>query len=129
MVNKVILVGNIGKDIEVRQAGKTEVADISVATSSSKKVGDKWEKVTEWNSVTVFGKRATSLAEHAGKGTLVYVEGRKETQKWTDKKGDEKSKVVIIADSVKILSGSITNRGEMQEPDNQNTGADDDVPF
>ena len=101
-VNKVIIVGRIGRDPEVRytQSGQP-VASLSVATDESykDKHGNKVE-ATEWHNVTAWGKQAEFCGNYLAKGRLVYVEGKLETRKWTDKDGVEKYTTEIKAERV-----------------------------
>jgi single-strand DNA-binding protein len=109
MVNKVILVGNLGKDPEVRYtSGGQGVANLRIATSRSwtdKQSGQRKEE-TEWHDVEVWGKQAEQCGEYLAKGRQVYVEGRLKTDKWQDKtSGQERSKVKVVADTVRFLGG------------------------
>ncbi|MEI7704369.1 MAG: single-stranded DNA-binding protein [Deltaproteobacteria bacterium] len=109
MVNKVILIGNLGKDPEVRYtSGGQAVANLRIATSRSwtdKASGQKKEE-TEWHDVEVWGKQAEQVGEYLAKGRQVYVEGRLKTDKWQDKtSGQERTRVKIVADSVRFLGG------------------------
>jgi single-strand DNA-binding protein len=109
MVNKVILVGNLGKDPEVRYtSGGQAVANLRIATSRSwtdKQSGQRKEE-TEWHDVEVWGKQAEQCGEFLAKGRQVYVEGRLKTDKWQDKQsGQERSKVKVVADTVRFLGG------------------------
>jgi single-strand DNA-binding protein len=109
MVNKVILIGNLGKDPEVRYtSGGQAVANLRIATSRSwtdKASGQKKEE-TEWHDVEVWGKQAEQVGEYLAKGRQVYVEGRLKTDKWQDKtSGQERSRVKVVADSVRFLGG------------------------
>jgi single-strand DNA-binding protein len=108
MVNKVILVGNLGKDPEVRYtAGGQAVASLRIATSRSwtdKQSGQRKEE-TEWHEVEVWGKQAELCGEYLAKGRQVYVEGRLKTDKWQDKQtGQDRYRIKIVADSVRFLS-------------------------
>jgi single-strand DNA-binding protein len=109
MVNKVILVGNLGKDPEVRYtAGGQAVASIRIATSRSwtdKQSGQRKEE-TEWHDVEVWGKQAEQCGEYLSKGRQVYVEGRLKTDKWQDKQtGQDRYRVKVVADTVRFLGG------------------------
>jgi single-strand DNA-binding protein len=109
MVNKVILVGNLGKDPEVRYtSGGQAVANLRIATSRSwtdKQSGQRKEE-TEWHDVEVWGKQAEQCGEYLAKGRQVYVEGRLKTDKWQDKQtNQERSKVKVVADTVRFLGG------------------------
>src|SRR6478752_3389150 len=107
-VNKVILVGTLGKDPEVRysQAGAA-MASISVATNESwkdKVTGEKQER-TEWHRVKFFGRLAEIAGEYLKKGGQVYIEGSLRTEKYTDKQGVEKYSTDIIANEMQMLGG------------------------
>lgn len=118
-VNKVILVGRLGKDPEVRYMTNGEaVANITLATSETwkDKNGEKQEK-TEWHRVTFYRKLAEIVGEYLKKGSQVYVEGRLETRKWTDKAGVEKYTTEVIANEMVMLGGksSGSNSYEVQD--------------
>ena len=109
MLNKVMLIGNLGKDPEVRYtSGGQAVANLRIATSRSwtdKQSGQRKEE-TEWHDVEVWGKQAEQCGEYLAKGRQVFVEGRLKTDKWQDKtSGQERSRVKIVADSVRFLGG------------------------
>ena len=105
-VNKVILVGNLGNDPDVRYtAGGAAISNISIATTESwkdKNTGDKQEK-TEWHRVVFFGKLAEIVGEYLRKGSQVYVEGRLQTNKWQDKEGNDRYTTEIIANEMQML--------------------------
>ena len=122
-VNKVILVGNLGRDPEVRYLPSGDpVANITIATSSKykSKTGEMVEE-TEWHRVTFFGKLAEIVGQYLKKGRPVYVEGRIKTRKYTDKDGVEKYATDIIANEMQMLG----SREGMGEPagDDEGTGA------
>jgi single-strand DNA-binding protein len=113
-VNKVILVGNLGRDPEIRYMPSGEpVANITIATSSKykNKSGELVEE-TEWHRITFFGKLAEIVGQYLKKGRSVYVEGRLKTRKYTDKDGVEKYATDIIANEMQMLGG----REGMGEP-------------
>ena len=138
-VNKVILIGNLGADPEVRhtQSG-TAVSNIRVATSDRVKVGDAWEDRTEWHRVVLFGRTAETAGQYLRKGSQVYIEGRLQTRKWQDQQGNDRYSTEVVAWQMVMLGG----RGEavpagavpeaVGEPEettgNFGTG-DDDLPF
>lgn len=106
-VNKVILVGNLARDPETRYLPDgSAVANITLATTESwkNKAGEKQEK-TEWHRVSFFGKLAEIAGEYLKKGSSVYVEGRIETKKWTNKEGHDQYTTGIIADRMQMLGG------------------------
>jgi len=102
-VNRVIIVGNLGRDPELRfLASGDAVANIAVATSYKPK--DKPE-ITEWHRISFFGRLAEIVGQYLKKGSSVYVEGRLQTRKYTDKDGIEKYATDIIAENMQMLSG------------------------
>ena len=145
-VNKVILIGNLGKDPETRYMPNGEaVTNITIATTETwkDKSGEKQEK-TEWHRVTFYRKLAEIAGEYLKKGSSVYVEGRLETRKWTDKAGVERYSTDVIVNDMKMLGGKPSS-GESDRPKPQEkqfsggaaTGApsssfddmEDDIPF
>jgi len=118
-VNKVILVGNLGKDPEVRYSPNGgAVANITIATSESwkdKTSGEKQEK-TEWHRVVFFGRLAEIAGEYLKKGSQVYIEGRLQTRKWQDKEGKDRYTTEIVAGEMQML-GSREGRGTPSEFD------------
>lgn len=104
-VNKVILIGNLGKDPETRYLPSGDaVTNISVATTDTwkDKSGEKQEH-TEWHRVAFFGKLAEIAGEYLKKGSPVYVEGRIRTRKWQDKEGQDRYSTEIVADRMQLL--------------------------
>jgi len=105
-VNKAIIVGNLGKDPEVRYTpGGDAMCNITVATSESwkdKATGEKKE-LTEWHRISFFGKLAEICGQYLKKGSQVYVEGSIRTRKWTDKEGQERYTTEIRGDEMKML--------------------------
>lgn len=106
-VNKVIILGNLGKDPEIRAYQGGSSATLSIATSESwkdKATGEKQEK-TEWHQVVFFNRLAEVVAQYVRKGSKLYVEGRLETKKWTDKQGVERYTTQIIGSELQMLDG------------------------
>lgn len=106
-VNKVILIGNLGKDPETRYLPSGDaVTNINVATTDQwkDKSGDKQEH-TEWHRVAFFGKTAEIAGEYLKKGSPVYVEGRIRTRKWQDKEGQDRYTTEIVGDRMQLLGG------------------------
>ncbi len=90
-MNKVMLMGYVGKDPEIRATqGGTIIATFSLATTERRKSGDEWIDHTEWHSLTAFGRTAEVVREYVGKGSLLTIEGRLETRSWDDKQSGEK---------------------------------------
>src|SRR5215211_329489 len=151
-VNKVILVGNLGRDAELRYTpGGAAVATINMATTEvwNDKAGQKQEK-TEWHRVVLWGKSAESLTEYLTKGKQIYVEGRLQTRQWDDKDGNKRYTTEIRGDRVVLLGtagggggggmGGGSRGGQrrtagsapMDEPMGGDPGSeltDDDIPF
>ncbi len=122
-VNKVILIGNLGKDPEVRYLPSGDaVANISIATTETwkDKGGEKQEK-TEWHRVSMFSKLAEIAGEYLKKGSQVYIEGRLETRKWTDKEGHERYSTEIRADRMQMLGSRSGGSERMAPPDDDTT--------
>ena len=123
-VNKVILVGNLGKDPEVRYMPSGDaITNITMATTDSwkDKNGEKQEK-TEWHRIAFFGKLAEIAGEYLKKGSQVYVEGRLQTRKWQDKEGHDRYTTEIIADRMQML-GSRSGGGNYEVQDKAPTEA------
>ena len=100
-VNKVILLGRLGQDPEVRQTQTTTVATMSLATNDG--MGD--NIVTEWHRVVIFGKAAEVIQKYATKGSQLYIEGRIRTNKWQDDSGNNKYSTEIIANNFQFVNG------------------------
>jgi len=151
-INKVILVGNLGRDPEVRYSPSGQaVANVTLATSESwkdKNTGEKQER-TEWHRVVFFGRLAEIAGEYLKKGAQIYIEGRLQTRKWQDKDGNDRYTTEIVANEMQML-GSRSGAGQPSENFNQDqsypsdtagakSGAkspaaagadfDDDIPF
>lgn len=122
-VNKVILVGNLGKDPEVRNAQNgSKIVTFSLATSESwndKSSGERREK-TEWHRIVIFNERIADVAEkYVGKGRKVYIEGALQTRKWTDQSGQERYTTEIVIDRFRgelTLLDSGNRDGEQSSP-------------
>ena len=140
-VNKVILLGNIGKDPETRYtASGAGITTISVATSETwkdKQTGEKQER-TEWHRVKFFNKLAEIAGKYLHKGERVYVEGSIRTDKYIDKEGVERYATDIIAQNMQLLGGKPSSeapkpsRAPTERPQQETAGggfADDDIPF
>jgi single-strand DNA-binding protein len=107
-VNKVILLGNLGRDPETRYTtGGDAVTNLNIATSEQwkDKSGEKQER-TEWHRVVLFGRQAEIAGEYLKKGRSVYIEGRLQTRKYTDKDGVEKYSTEIVGDRMQLSGGS-----------------------
>jgi len=112
-VNKVILLGNLGRDPETRYTtGGDAVTNLNIATSEQwkDKSGEKQER-TEWHRVVLFGRQAEVAGEYLKKGRSVYIEGRLQTRKYTDKDGVEKYSTEIVADRMQLIGGGRDSSG------------------
>lgn len=122
-VNKVILVGNLGADPEVRyMPNGGAVANLSIATSESWKdqQGQQQER-TEWHRVTMYRKLAEIAGEYLKKGSQVYLEGKLQTRKWQDQSGNDRYTTEIIADQMQMLGGGARNDNSGDYQGNQNS--------
>ncbi|MFC1778129.1 single-stranded DNA-binding protein [Pseudomonadota bacterium] len=118
-VNKVILVGNLGKDPEMKYtASGAAIANITVATADSwndKQTGEKVEK-TEWHRVVAFQRLAEIMGEYLKKGSQVYIEGKLQTRKWQDQNGQDRYTTEIVASNMQMLGGSGGNNTPSPKP-------------
>jgi len=115
-VNKVILIGNLGRDPETRYTtGGDAIANLNIATSEQwkDKNGEKQEK-TEWHRVVLFGRQAEIAGEYLKKGRSVYIEGRLQTRKYTDKDGVEKYSTEIVGDRMQLLGSREGGGGDAE---------------
>ena len=107
-INKAIVVGNLGRDPEVRySANGNAIANVTIATTDSwkdRQSGERQEK-TEWHRVVFFGRLAEIAGEYLKKGSQVYVEGRLQTRKWEDRDGNERYTTEIVAADMQMLGG------------------------
>jgi len=149
-VNKVILVGNLGRDPEMKYtASGAAIANITIATSESwndKQTGEKVEK-TEWHRVVAFQRLAEIMGEYLRKGSQVYIEGKLQTRKWQDQNGQDRYSTEVVANDMQMLgarggdaggrpqgggSGFRNNPPAQQAPAKSapdNSFDDDDIPF
>jgi single-strand DNA-binding protein len=140
-VNKVILIGNLGKDPEIRYTtGGQAVANFTIATSDSytNKDGEKQEN-TEWHKIVAWGRLAEICGEYLTKGRMVYIEGSLRTRSWEDKEGNTRWTTEVVARSMEMLS-SQGSRSESPSKDSSSAegdfeiaddsfSTDDDIPF
>jgi len=150
-INKVILVGNLGKDPEIKYtASGAAIANITLATSESwndKQTGEKVEK-TEWHRVVAFQRLAEIMGEYLKKGSQVYIEGKLQTRKWQDQSGQDRYTTEVVANDMQMLGGRGGESGGQSQaggsggfrknpapqpapaqPVTDNDFADDDIPF
>lgn len=139
-INKVILIGNLGQDPEVRyMPSGAAVCNVSIATSESwkdKSTGEPVER-TEWHRVVMFRRLAEIAGEYLKKGSKVYVEGRLQTRKWQDQQGQDRYTTEVIADNMQMLDSRAGGSADFAaslpaaapQPPAASNGFDDDVPF
>jgi single-strand DNA-binding protein len=145
-LNKVMLIGNLGRDPEIRYMPSGDaMANLNLATTDTwkDKTGEKQER-TEWHRIVMFGKQAEIAGEYLKKGSQVYIEGRLQTRKWTDKSNVERYTTEIVADRMQMLGGRSAGGGNYDSAESKeteydntsspksNTGFDDmedDIPF
>lgn len=139
-LNKVMLIGNLGKDPEVRYtASGTVVASFSIATSERiKGKSGEWEEKTEWHNITLWGKLAEIAKEYLTKGKTVYIEGRLQTRKWQDRDGRDRYTTEIVGDRMQMLGPKGEGGGRSRQDDSfagapsyedPSFNPDDDIPF
>jgi len=140
-VNKVILVGNLGSDPEVKTIPSgVQVANFSLATSESwnSQEGEKQER-TEWHRLVLWRRLAEVAAQYLTKGSKIYVEGKLQTRSWDDQSGQKRYTTEVVVDNLEMLGGDPTLRGREAERQDRNAPApasagndpdhDDGLPF
>ena len=138
-VNKVILVGNVGQDPEVKYtASGVPVAKVSLATNERfKDRNEQWQDRTEWHSVVAWQRLAEIVGEYVRKGSKLYVEGKLQTSTWEDKQtGEKRYRTEVVAREILLLSsrengegGRHTTVGDESASGSALTPADEDIPF
>ena len=129
-VNKVILIGHLGKDPEVRYMPNGEaVANVSIATSENwkDKSGEKQEK-TEWHNLVFYKRLAEIVGEYLKKGSQIYVEGRLQTRKWQTKEGQDRYTTEIIVNEMKMLGGKSSGSNSFEVVENERSEASGSRP-
>lgn len=148
-LNKVMLIGNLGSDPEIKYAASgTAIANFRLATSENRKNREgEWEEETEWHRIVIFGKQAEFCKDYLRKGSKVFIEGRIQTRSWDDQSGQKKYSTEIIGLSIILLEpkgvgGTAETAGTKGAAISHSTGnaipesppedipdADDDLPF
>lgn len=144
-LNKVMLIGNLGKDPEVRYTTSgTAVASFPIATSERfKGKSGEWEERTEWHTVVLWGRQAEIAGEYLAKGRSVYIEGRLQTRKWQDKEGRDRYTTEVVGERMQLLGGKGEGGGrpaggrpgtgepggDMPPFEEPAFNPDDDIPF
>lgn len=131
-INKVILIGNLGKDPETRFAtGGSAITNCTIATSDSwkdKQTGEQKE-ATEWHRVVFFNKLAEIAGEYLKKGSKVYIEGSLKTRKWQGQDGKDNYTTEIVASSMQMLDGGGQSNRKPSEPAQDDPDFNDPIPF
>ena len=132
-INKVILIGNLGNDPDVRYtSGGSPIANVNLATSDAwrdKETGDMQER-TEWHRVVFFSRLAEIVSEYLRKGSKIYVEGRLQTRKWQDRDGNDRYTTEVVANEMQMLDGRTAPREPVPAaaPARKPAGANAPVP-
>ena len=143
-VNKVILIGNLGRDPEIRYTtGGQAVANFTIATTEkyTNKSGERQED-TEWHRIVAWGRLAEICGEYLSKGRMVYIEGSIKTRSWEDKEGNTRYTTEIVARNMQMLGGQVGQGGRSEAPSSKDDkvpadfdieddsfAGDDDIPF
>jgi single-strand DNA-binding protein len=142
-VNKITLIGNLGRDPEIRYAQSgMAICKLSLAVTERVKDGDGWKDATEWFRVTLFSKMAENAAQYLQKGRQVYVDGRLKSSKYQDKEGVERTSIEVIANNIQFLGsgpgravrsgsdeGAPVTTPPVDAPPAADGFIDDDLPF
>jgi len=118
-INKVILIGNLGADPEVKYTGGgSAVANLRIATTESWKDRNTGEQVdrTEWHNIVLFGRTAEIAGEYLRKGSQIYIEGRLQTRKWQDKEGQDRYTTEVVGNDLQMLGGRAGGGGDFDAP-------------
>ena len=129
-VNKVILIGNLGRDPEIRYLPSGDaVANFSIATTEKwKDKNGEMQEQTEWHRIAFFGRQAEIVGEYLRKGSSVYVEGRLQTRKWTDKDGNERYTTEIRGDRMQMLGARGGGGGGREMPEMESAPPSESAP-
>ena len=130
--NRVILVGNLTRDIEVRETpGGASVADAGIAVNDRRKQGDDWVDETSFVDLTLWGRTAENAAEYLSKGSPILVEGRLKQDSWQNEQGEKRTKLKVVVEKLQFLSNGKKEEGEKQQPVSagSSSGKDGDIPF
>ena len=130
-VNKVILIGNLGKDPDLRYTPSGQaVATFSLATNDRYKDKDgQMVERAEWHNIVVWGKQAETCGEYLGKGRLVFIEGSLRQERWEGRGGEARSALKVVADRVQFLGNGRSQAPEAAPKGGRDTATGDEVPF
>lgn len=129
-VNKVILLGRLGKDPEVRMtASNTKLARVSLATNETFRQNGELQTITDWHSLVFWGNQADFAEKYLKKGMLIFVEGKLRTRQWQDRDGNKRYTTEVIVDNSQIISGTGQREsGAFEEPVPEPDVAQDNEP-
>lgn len=129
--NRVILAGNLTRDIELRETpGGASVADAGLAVNDRRKQGDDWVDETSFVDLTLWGRTAENAAEYLSKGSPILIEGRLKQDSWQNDAGEKRTKLKVVVDRLQFLSnGNGKSEDKKQEPVAASSGKDGDIPF
>lgn len=132
-VNKALILGNVGKDPEIKSTGSgTLVANFSIATSDRQKDSHgNWQDKTEWHSCVAFAKTAEIVRDYVKRGSKLFIEGKIQTQSWDDRQtGEKRYRTQIIVNELTLLSGAESGQQRHEEPRKDYAEVnDEDIPF
>jgi len=124
-LNKVMLIGRLGRDPEMRySANNTPICNFSLATSERIRKGDSFEEKTEWHKIVIFGNQAENASKFLKKGSLVFIDGKIQSRSYQDKDGNERNVTEIIANSINFLDSKDTMQPSQPERTYQQTPKD-----
>lgn len=128
-INRVLLLGNLGRDAEYTTTGSgMTIAKFSVATSSRRKgAGGQYEENTQWHRIVLFGQQGDRLRDYLKKGKQVYIEGRIDYRNWEDKDGNKRTSTEIIADRIQLMGGGGGGRSRQDYDEESGPGYGDDL--
>ena len=116
-VNKVILLGNVGREPELRYTQNgTAVANFTLATTERRKIGGEWQDQTEWHNIVAWSRLAETCSNYLGKGSQVYIEGRIQTRKWEDRDGNTRYNTEVVANQMVLLGRPKSQRTDHEAP-------------
>ena len=130
--NRVILAGNLTRDIELRETPQgTPVTDASIAVNERRKQGDDWVDETSFVDLTLWGRTAENAAEYLSKGSSVLVEGKLKQDSWQNESGEKRTKLKVVVDRLQFLDSpkGSSAQGKTEKVQSAATSGKDDIPF
>lgn len=130
--NRVILAGNLTRDIELRETPQgTSVTDASIAVNERRKQGDEWVDETSFVDLTLWGRTAENAAEYLSKGSSILVEGKLKQDSWQNESGEKRTKLKVVVDRLQFLDSpkGSSEQGKTEKVQSAATSGKDDIPF